>query len=96
MEYKKRIELTNNPTAKKLFELMDTKQTNLCVAADLTDWNELVSLIEKIGSEICVLKTHIDIISNLPKDFAKTLDDLKHKHNLLHNWINNFLLIFLP
>ncbi len=83
MNYKQRIQLTTNPTAKRLFELMDEKQTNLCVAADLTDWHELVSLIEKIGSEICVLKTHIDIISNLPDDFAKTLDKLKHKHNFL-------------
>ena len=83
MEYKKRIELANNPTAKKLFQLIGEKQTNLCLAADLTDWNELLKLIEAVGSEICVLKTHIDIITNLPDDFAQILTGLKEKHNFL-------------
>jgi len=83
MTFQKRINLTTNPTAKKLFKLMDKKQTNLCAAADLTDWNALIKLVEKIGSEICVLKTHIDIISNLPDDFAKILTELKAKHNFL-------------
>lgn len=83
MSYQQRSQLTTNLTAKKLFELMDKKQTNLCVAADLTDWHELISLVEKVGSEICVLKTHIDIISNLPTDFAKTLNDLKRKFDFL-------------
>ncbi|HLC63913.1 MAG TPA: orotidine-5'-phosphate decarboxylase [Patescibacteria group bacterium] len=83
MEYKKRVELTSNPTAKRLLELMDEKQTNLAIAADLTDWNEVIGLIEKVGSKICLLKTHIDIIANLPGDFAKTLDELKQKHNFL-------------
>ena len=83
MTYNQRINLTTNPTAKKLFELMDEKKTNLAVAADLTDWNELIKLIEAIGPEICVLKTHIDIITNLPDDFAKILTELKEKHNFL-------------
>ena len=83
MTYFQRAKLIINPTAKKLFELMNKKQTNLCLAADLTDWDQLVSLVEKIGPEICVLKTHIDIISNLPSDFAKTLTELKEKHNFL-------------
>jgi len=83
MENKKRVELTSNPTAKRLLELMDEKQTNLAIAADLTDWNEVIGLIEKVGSKICLLKTHIDIIANLPGDFAKTLDELKQKHNFL-------------
>src|SRR3989338_513366 len=83
MEYKKRVELTSNPTAKRLLELRDEKKTNLAIAADLTDWNEVIGLIEKVGSKICLLKTHIDIIANLPGDFAKTLDELKQKHNFL-------------
>ena len=83
MKYIQRAQLTTNPTAKKLFELMDAKQTNLAVAADLTDWHKLVSLIESIGSEICVLKTHIDVITNLPNDFIKQLNQLKEKYDFL-------------
>lgn len=83
MEYKERANLTANSTAKALFELMAEKQTNLCLAADLTDWNELIKLVESVGPEICVLKTHIDIIANLPDDFAEILTGLKEKHNFL-------------
>ncbi|MBT4335294.1 orotidine-5'-phosphate decarboxylase, partial [bacterium] len=81
MKYKERAELTDNKVAKTLFELMDQKETNLCVAADLTDFSELIELINKIGNEICILKTHIDIIENLPDDFAKQLLELKEKYN---------------
>jgi orotidine 5'-phosphate decarboxylase subfamily 1 len=83
MNYQQRIQLTTNPTAKRLFKLMAEKETNLCLAADLTDWNELIRLVEQIGSQICVLKTHIDIISNLPDDFAQQLTELKEKYNFL-------------
>lgn len=83
MNYNQHSTLTPNPTAKKLFALMDEKQTNLCVAADLTDWNELIKLVDLIGPEICVLKTHIDIITNLPDDFAEQLNQLKRKFDFL-------------
>lgn len=83
MNYQQRSQLTTNPAAKALFALMDRKQTNLCLAADLTDWQELIKLIETIGSEICVLKTHIDIITNLPDDFAEQLNLLKKKFDFL-------------
>ncbi len=83
MKYSHRSQLTTNSTAQRLFELMEKKQTNLCVAADLTDWDELVNLIEKIGAEICVLKTHIDIITNLPDDFMNQLNELKKKFDFL-------------
>src|SRR3990167_11167645 len=83
MNYLQRCQLTTNPTAKRFFELMAEKQTNLCLAADLTDWSRLINLVDSVGSEICVLKTHIDIIENLPTNFADKLNELKNKHNFL-------------
>src|SRR3989338_5163295 len=83
MGYKEKLQTAVNPTAKKLLALIGEKETNLSIAADLTDWHELVRLIEAVGSEICLLKTHIDIIAGLPPDFAETLEELKQKHNFL-------------
>ncbi len=83
MNYLERAKFTTNPAAKALFELMESKQTNLCLAGDLTDWNKLTELIEAVGSEICLLKTHIDIIADLPTDFADKLNELKAKYNFL-------------
>jgi uridine monophosphate synthetase len=83
MTYDKRIETTQNPTAKKLFQIMSEKQTNLSVSADVTDSSSLIKLVEQVGTEICVLKTHIDIITDFNEDLVKELLRLKEKYNFL-------------
>ena len=38
------------------------KESNLCVAADLTTMPEILDLVEKVGDKICCLKLHFDIV----------------------------------
>ncbi len=83
MRYEDRIELTDNLSAKRLFELMAEKESNLSVAADLSDPNELVKLVENVGDEICLLKTHIDIVTDFTPELIDTLVDLKEKHKFM-------------
>ncbi|MBU1131033.1 orotidine-5'-phosphate decarboxylase [Patescibacteria group bacterium] len=83
MTYQQRSTFTNNPTAKKLFELMDSKQTNLAIAADVTTKAEILKIAQELGSEICVLKTHIDIIVDFDQELTKELRELADKHNFL-------------
>ncbi|MFA6474578.1 MAG: orotidine-5'-phosphate decarboxylase [Patescibacteria group bacterium] len=83
MKIQDRIQLTNNATAKRLFTIMAEKETNVAIAADVTDANSLVKLIQQVGDSICVLKTHIDIISDFTPELITTLLDLKKKHNFL-------------
>ena len=83
MKYKDRISTTTNPTAKKLFEIMEEKQTNLSVAADLNSAEEILDLLDKIGPEICVAKLHVDVINNFTPEFIDKLVKLKEKHNFL-------------
>lgn len=83
MNYLERAQLTSNSTAAELFKLMASKKTNLCLAADVTDWHEVFKMIKLAGPEICLLKTHIDIITNLPDDFADQLNKLKKLYNFL-------------
>jgi len=83
LPYKDRAELAYNPTAKKLFTLMEEKKSNLCAAADLTNSEALFSFIEKIGREICLLKTHIDILEDFSLDVIEELLRLAKKHNFL-------------
>jgi orotidine 5'-phosphate decarboxylase subfamily 1 len=72
--YAERAALAKNELASDLFLLMEKKQTNLSVAADVKTKKELLDLARNLGPYICVLKTHIDII----KDFdADTLVQLK-------------------
>lgn len=62
---------------------MDTKQTNLAVAADVTSKAELLALADAIGPEICFLKTHIDIIQDFDYDLILQLKALAKKHTFL-------------
>ncbi len=51
-----------HPLAKAIFDLMIEKQSNLCVAADVPCFQDLISLIHQIGEHIVVLKLHSDTI----------------------------------
>ena len=83
LSYKNERSLPQNPTAKKLFALMEKKQTNLSVAADVTTCESLLKLAETLGPEICVFKTHIDILDDFTPQVTKELRRLADKHNFL-------------
>lgn len=81
--YGERAQLCTNKTAQKLFTIMEEKQTNLAVAADLTTKKELLELADKIGQHICIFKTHIDIMVDFDLDLIHQLQKLAAKHNFL-------------
>jgi uridine monophosphate synthetase len=74
---------TKNPLAKKLFNLLNHKKTNLAIAADVTSTDELIELTKTLGSEICVLKTHIDIITDYTPALTKELMQLAKQYEFL-------------
>lgn len=51
-----------HPLASKLLTIMEEKQSNLCVSADVTSSEELLQLADSLGPSICLLKTHVDIL----------------------------------
>ncbi|SCA62487.1 Orotidine 5'-phosphate decarboxylase [Chlamydiales bacterium SCGC AG-110-M15] len=83
LTYSERAEQCLHPVSKRLFNLMENKQTNLCVAADVTKKADLLALVDAIGSEICVLKTHIDIVEDFDWNLIEHLQGLSERDNFL-------------
>uniref|UniRef100_H2ZRL8 Uridine monophosphate synthetase n=1 Tax=Latimeria chalumnae TaxID=7897 RepID=H2ZRL8_LATCH len=84
MSYAARAELPGaHPLAARLFEVMEKKQTNLCLSADVTDSEELLGLADSLGPEICVLKTHVDILSDYSAGVTEQLKALADHHGFL-------------
>lgn len=78
-----RAQHAKHPLAKKLLTLMSEKETNLALSADVTKKATLLELCEKIGPQICVLKTHLDILDDFDADLPHQLQVLAEKYGFL-------------
>ncbi|CAI5669665.1 unnamed protein product [Oreochromis niloticus] len=84
LSYSDRAELPNiHPLASKLLKIMEEKQSNLCVSADVTNSEELLQLAESLGPKICMLKTHVDVLEGYTLAFIQKVQALAEKHNFL-------------
>lgn len=83
LPYSKRAEYCKNKVAQQLFQLIATKKTNLALSADVTTKQQLLQLIEAVGKEICILKTHVDIIKDFDEDLITQIQRLAVEYNFL-------------
>ncbi|XP_053384140.1 uridine 5'-monophosphate synthase-like isoform X2 [Mercenaria mercenaria] len=83
MTYKERANLCKNSVSKQLLEIMEQKQSNLAVSADHTSASDILQLVDQVGSKVCIVKTHADIIDDFSDTFVHKLQELAKKHNFL-------------
>jgi orotidine-5'-phosphate decarboxylase len=78
-----RADKATNTVAAKLLKIMVAKQSNLCVAADVTSASKVISLAETVGPYVCLFKTHIDIVEDFSAQLIQELLAAAQKHNFL-------------
>ncbi|KAI0845785.1 Orotidine 5'-phosphate decarboxylase [Daldinia vernicosa] len=61
--FAERANNASHPLLNYLFRLMELKKSNLCLSADVTSARELLTLADRIGPSIVVLKTHYDLVA---------------------------------
>jgi uridine monophosphate synthetase len=85
--FAERAKTAAHPLTRYLYRLMDVKASNLCLSADVTTARELLTLADKVGPSIVVLKTHYDLISgwdyNPQTGTGAKLAALARKHGFL-------------
>ncbi|KAF4842974.1 Orotidine 5'-phosphate decarboxylase [Colletotrichum siamense] len=72
-----------HPVARRLFDIAESKKSNLIISADLTTTDSLLQCADTLGPYIAVFKTHIDIVSDFSDKTVQGLKSLAKKHNFM-------------
>jgi orotidine 5'-phosphate decarboxylase subfamily 1 len=80
---KERANRAPHPLARRLFTMMQEKETNLAAAIDTASQKELLAMADLLGPEICVLKTHVDILEDYTPELGPALRALAERHRFL-------------
>ena len=83
LSYKERAKLTENQIAKRLFELIEEKQSNLCVAIDEHSKDKILKIAKQVAPNVVVIKLHCDIIDDFDQDFVNKLKSLAKEYQFL-------------
>lgn len=83
LSYGERSSLCKNSVARRLFEIMEKKKTNLMIAVDVTKANKLLEITRQLGPYIAGLKTHIDILDDFNETVVTELQTLAREHEFI-------------
>lgn len=83
LNHSQRKALVTNPIAKRIFEIMESKKTNLAFSADISNSEELLRFVDLIGPYCCVVKTHVDILCDFSEEVVYKLVQLAQKHDFV-------------
>ena len=72
-----------NPLTQKLLNIMKEKESNLVLSLDVTTQKEFFNMLDKVGDEIVMLKTHVDIIDDYDDEFVPKLQEYAKRQNFL-------------
>ncbi|CAD5226351.1 unnamed protein product [Bursaphelenchus okinawaensis] len=75
--------LRQNRLNSTVLDLINKKQSNLCVAVDLSTKKEVLETVDKIKDNVICVKLHADTINDFDQDLVEKLKELGQKHGFL-------------
>ena len=79
-EEKKEI---SNPLTRKLMSKIIKKKSNLVLSLDVTSQKEFFKILDEVGPEIVMLKTHVDILDDFNENFIPRLKEYSRKYDFI-------------
>ncbi len=77
-----KIEITNRLTL-KLMSKINRKKSNLVLSLDVTTQKEFFEILDEVGNEIVMLKTHVDILDDYDENFVPKLQEYAQKYDFI-------------
>ncbi len=81
--FEQRMPALQNEAARRLFNIIESKSSNLALALDAPDAPTLLNWAEQLSPMACMLKIHADMIPDWTPDTAHSLRDLADQHQCL-------------
>lgn len=74
---------TQNPQTRRLIRTIKEKQSNLVISLDVNNQRDFFRILEEVASEICMVKTHVDILNDFDDTFVSRLKQLAAEKNFM-------------
>ena len=62
--YGERVSKHTNQAARLLLQIIDKKQTNLCVSVDVTKKESILAIVDAVGPSVCLIKASTQLFIN--------------------------------
>ena len=74
------VDLSDNPLTQKLLDRMDQKQSNLIFSIDIENQKDFFKILDQVGDQIVMLKTHVDILEDFDEAFIEKLQSYAQRY----------------
>lgn len=76
-------ELVDNSFNKRLLNIIKTKHTTVCLSLDTGSWNKGKSILESCAPYICMVKLHLDLLTDWNNTATQEIIEMSKNHNFL-------------
>ncbi|KAJ9472068.1 Uridine 5prime-monophosphate synthase [Diplonema papillatum] len=79
LSFQERAKLCACDAGRRVFETMARKQSCLSFNPDVTTKAEILETVRQVGAECCMIKTHMDVVSDFDDDLVAQLQKLSEE-----------------